>query len=158
MSPTSYQTAPSRVCVAAFYSGTAGCQSLMRHKRQISVNNLSDRLSAQCAKGFPDGCPLSLIGLFLVTPQRRGRARLDVMKSQTQKRPLFRVALFDVWLREPDLNRRPSGYEPDELPDCSIPRLCVGILQRNAGLSIVNLRKVLFLQSLSDANRVRESA
>ena len=27
-----------------------------------------------------------------------------------------------IWLREPDLNRRPSGYEPDELPSCSIPR------------------------------------
>ena len=27
-----------------------------------------------------------------------------------------------MWLREPDLNRRPSGYEPDELPNCSIPR------------------------------------
>ena len=26
------------------------------------------------------------------------------------------------WLRERDLNPRPSGYEPDELPDCSIPR------------------------------------
>ena len=26
------------------------------------------------------------------------------------------------WLREPDLNQRPSGYEPDELPNCSIPR------------------------------------
>ena len=25
-------------------------------------------------------------------------------------------------LRELDLNQRPSGYEPDELPDCSIPR------------------------------------
>ncbi len=23
----------------------------------------------------------------------------------------------------PDLNRRPSGYEPDELPGCSTPRL-----------------------------------
>ena len=25
-------------------------------------------------------------------------------------------------LRGPDLNRRPSGYEPDELPSCSTPR------------------------------------
>ena len=50
------------------------------------------------------------------------------LRQCKQKRPLFRVAFFDVWLREPDLNRRPSGYEPDELPDCSIPRLCVGIL------------------------------
>jgi hypothetical protein len=26
-------------------------------------------------------------------------------------------------LRGKDLNLRPSGYEPDELPDCSTPRL-----------------------------------
>jgi membrane-bound lytic murein transglycosylase A len=25
-------------------------------------------------------------------------------------------------LRGQDLNLRPSGYEPDELPDCSTPR------------------------------------
>ena len=29
---------------------------------------------------------------------------------------------FINWLRGTDLNRRPSGYEPDELPDCSTPR------------------------------------
>jgi hypothetical protein len=26
-----------------------------------------------------------------------------------------------IWLRGLDLNQRPSGYEPDELPGCSTP-------------------------------------
>ncbi len=29
---------------------------------------------------------------------------------------------LEIWLRGLDLNQRPSGYEPDELPDCSTPR------------------------------------
>ena len=40
--------------------------------------------------------------------------------------PLIKV----VWLRGRDLNPRPLGYEPNELPDCSTPRsYAIEILQ-----------------------------
>ena len=44
-----------------------------------------------------------------------GKITIPLSTRLYQQRYLF-------WLREPDLNQQPSGYEPDELPDCSIPR------------------------------------
>ena len=35
------------------------------------------------------------------------------------------------WLRGLDLNQGPSGYEPDELPDCSTPRIKINLYNDN---------------------------
>ena len=37
-----------------------------------------------------------------------------------------------IWLRGRDLNPRPSGYEPDELPGCSTPHF-----ENNFGMDVV---------------------
>ncbi len=78
-----------------------------------------------------------------------------------QKAPALSLVpgAFRMWLRELDLNQRPSGYEPDELPDCSIPRLCGRILRTLVGLSIdFSKKKVFFLQMLSACPMLEFSA
>src|SRR5260221_2883896 len=58
-----------------------------------------------------------------------------------KSRPLSRAAFLN-WLRELDLNQRPSGYEPDELPGCSIPRQILAL--RNAARRALSLSEEAF--------------
>ena len=52
------------------------------------------------------------------------------------------------WLRGKDLNQRPSGYEPDELPDCSTPRCrCACNIVTGTTIQILGLYTRLFASS-----------
>src|SRR5438477_5508049 len=68
----------------------------------------SSRIAIVPFEGFP-----------LRTGRRKTRFRLDP-DARKEKRRNRRGS--GVWLRGKDLNLRPSGYEPDELPGCSTPR------------------------------------
>src|SRR5215813_7207162 len=42
--------------------------------------------------------------------------------SHRKRREVAMQPIEKVWLRGVDLNHRPLGYEPNELPDCSTPQ------------------------------------
>ncbi len=56
-----------------------------------------------------------------IVPDRPGRSGRRIRRARDIPGP--RVFPSRSWLRGTDLNCRPLGYEPSELPDCSTPRV-----------------------------------
>ena len=68
--------------------------------------------------------------------------------SERLRHKLMKSDLCWFWLRGQDLNLRPSGYEPDELPGCSTPRHHIGVCRPGSPVFlIVRPRKLCFLRS-----------
>ena len=67
-------------------------------------------------------------------------AKCVVFIKKVTSRKSLKVT-FDKWLRRLDLNQWPSGYEPDELPDCSTPRYSILFKLRGAVFQTFPLTK-----------------
>ena len=76
-------------------------------------------ITGNCREAFICSFPRSQSELLF--PPHGAHARSSGSAGML-RRSVAMGELFWRWLRGLDLNQRPSGYEPDELPDCSTPR------------------------------------
>ncbi len=65
-------------------------------------------------------------GIMLLNPESNVLGEANVTPPFRILKDVYAISCrhsAENWLRGLDLNQRPSGYEPDELPGCSTPRL-----------------------------------
>ena len=107
---------PSTICQSLLRNQPLTQSNLQRNYLRVSTSNT---LKASSRDRRPPH-PFDRIKRTGRLPTTQPRAAPQKPRS-THTHRLF-ILLKSGWLRGQDLNLRPSGYEPDELPDCSTPR------------------------------------
>ena len=71
---------------------------------------------------FPFFCRYHYIYKSIISQPDNNRFAFPFVSENKYTKNPTAYAIGFLWVQGPDLNRRPPGYEPDELPDCSTLR------------------------------------
>src|SRR5437667_2167660 len=97
-------------------------------------------------------------GIMLLNPESNVLGEANVTPPFRILKDVYAISCrhsAENWLRGLDLNQRPSGYEPDELPGCSTPRLHYGDTDREINPKMLFATTISPIRNFGSSGRIR---